>query len=371
MKVEVFELERIESLWENRVEYNLSESGIHPFTIRELFDRDQIEELLDTRLGYGQTNGLVELREAISALYPGTGADDFLVTTGSAEANFLSVWHLLSPGDELVLMLPNYMQIWGIARSFGVEVKPFHLREELDWAPDMDELESLVSPRTRMIAVCNPNNPTGAVLDERQMDAIVAMAEKVGAWLYSDEVYRGAELDGNETPSFLGRYDRAIVTGGLSKAYALPGLRLGWLGGPADTIEGLWGYHDYTTISSAILSNRLATWALEPTRRRAILARTRSFLNRNLEILSHWVDGHGGVFHLIPPRAGGIAFPRYELPINSTELSTRLREQQSVFIVAGDCFGMDHYLRFGVGSEQDYLRAGLARIDEGLRELAR
>jgi aspartate/methionine/tyrosine aminotransferase len=369
MNVEIFELERTQSLWENRVDYNLTESGIHPYTIKELFDEAQIGELLDTRLGYGQTNGSDELREAISRIYPGTSIDDFLVTSGSAEANFLAVWSLLEAGDELVLMLPNYMQMWGIARSFGVEVKPFYLREELDWGPDLGELESLVSPRTKMIAVCNPNNPTGAVLTEDQMDAVVRLAEGVGAWVYSDEVYRGAELDGPETPSFLGRYDRAIVTAGLSKAYALPGLRLGWLGGPRPTIDEIWSHHDYTTISTGSLRDQLATWALEPARRQAILDRTRQFLNENLKTLTEWVDSHGGVFRFIPPRAGGIAFAHYDLPINSTELSTRLREDKSVFVVAGDCFGMDHYLRFGIGAEQDYLHAALGLIDEGLRDI--
>jgi aspartate/methionine/tyrosine aminotransferase len=370
MKVETFELERIQSLWENRVRYNLTESGIHPYTVRELFDPEQIDELLDTRLGYGQTNGLEELREAISRLYPDTGIDNILVTSGSAEANFLAVWSLLEEGDELVLMLPNYMQIWGIARGFGVEVKPFNLREDLRWGPDLDELGTLVGPRTKMIAVCNPNNPTGAVLDESQMEAIVAIAERVGAWVYADEIYRGAELEGDdETPTFLGRYDRAIVAAGLSKAYALPGLRIGWLGGPRETIEDIWAHHDYTTISSNLLGNRLAAWALEPATRRAILDRTRKYLRENLVTLTAWADGHDGVFSFVPPRAGGIVFIRYDLPINSTELATRLREQQSVFIIAGDRFGIDHHIRIGIGAEKDYLVAGLGLIDEGLREI--
>jgi aspartate/methionine/tyrosine aminotransferase len=369
MNVEIFELERVQSLWENRVAYNLTESGVHPYTIRELFDEVHIEALLDTRLGYGQTNGSDELRAQICRLYPGTGPDDFLVTSGSSEANFLAVWSLLSEGDELVLMLPNYMQIWGAARAFGVEVRPFHLREDLEWGPDLDELEDLVTPRTRMIAVCNPNNPTGAVLDEDQMDAIVYLADRVGAWIYSDEIYRGAELDGPETPSFLGRYDRAIVTGGLSKAYALPGLRLGWLGGPRTTIEEIWAHHDYTTISAGILSNRLATWALQPETRQAILGRTRAFLKENLAALTGWAERHDSLFRFIPPRAGGIVFLHYDLPINSTELATRLREEQGVFIIAGDCFGMDRYIRIGIGAEQDYLLAGLALIDTGLRDI--
>ncbi|MEM7585437.1 MAG: aminotransferase class I/II-fold pyridoxal phosphate-dependent enzyme, partial [Acidobacteriota bacterium] len=148
MHIETFELERLQSLWENLVELNLTESGIHPYTLRELLDADEIEALLDVRLGYGWTNGEPDLRSAIAAYYPGATQDNVLVTNGSAEANFLAMWSLLEPGDEIVLMLPNYMQIWGLARSLGVEVKPFRLRESQGWTPDLDEIRGLVSSKT-------------------------------------------------------------------------------------------------------------------------------------------------------------------------------------------------------------------------------
>ncbi len=370
MKIEIFEMERTQSLWENRVKYNLTESGVHPYTLKELLEPDEVRELLSLRLGYGQTNGSEELREAICRLYPGTGLDNVLVTSGSAEANFLAIWSMLEPGDELLLMLPNYMQIWGLARSFGVAVKPFHLREKFNWAPDLPELESLMSARTKMIAVCNPNNPTGAVLSKKEMEEIIRLAGKAGAWIYSDEVYRGAEINGEESPTFLGRYEKTIVCGGLSKAYGLPGLRIGWLAGPRSVIDNVWAYHDYTTISSGALSNRLATLALEPERRRKILTRSRNILRENLAFLEAWVERHKPLFHLIPPRAGGVAFPRYTMPVNSTEFATRLLDERSVFVVAGDCFQMDGYIRLGIGTEKDSFQAGLRLVDETLKETA-
>ena len=201
MKIETFELERVQSLWENLVEINLTESGIHPYTLEELLDPGEIAELSRVRLGYGQTNGSIEFRGAISALYDGADIDNILVTNGSAEANFVASWSLLEAGDEMVMMLPNYMQLWGIAASFGVDVRPFHLRLEHRWVPDLDELRAAVSPNTKMIAVCNPNNPTGAVLDSAAMQEIVRVAAEVDAWLYCDEVYKGTELDGNEALS--------------------------------------------------------------------------------------------------------------------------------------------------------------------------
>jgi len=369
MKIEIFELERTQSLWENRVKYNLTESGIHPYTFKELLDNEEIEDLLSLRLGYGQTNGSEELREAIASLYPGADLDNVLATNGSAEANFLTIWSNLEPGDELIYMLPNYMQIWGIARSFGITVKPFHLREDHNWAPDLEELKSLISPRTKMIAVCNPNNPTGAVLSKEAMKEIVRLAKEADAWVYSDEVYRGAELDGEETPTFFGLYDKVIICCGLSKAYALPGLRIGWLVGPKEIIEKSWASHDYTSIASGILSNHVATLVLQPERRMKVLNRNRKILNENLAALKGWVEKHKNLFSFIPPKAGGMAFLLYNMKINSTELATKIMEEKSVFIVAGDLFKMDHYIRIGIGPEKDYLLAGLDLIDETLGEI--
>jgi len=367
--IEVFELERVQSLWENRVEYNLTESGVHPYTLNELLGPTQAAALADVRLGYGQTNGSIPLREAIAALYPGACAENILVTNGSAEANFVATWCTLERGDEIIYMVPNYLQIGGVARSMGVAVRPLALRSELGWQPDLAELESLVTPRTRVVAVCNPNNPTGMTLSGEAMDAVLAAAERAGAWLLVDEVYRGAELDGRDTASAWGRYQRLVVTGGLSKAYALPGLRLGWLAGPEDFIESAWARTDYTSIAPGILSDTVAQRALEPSLRARILARNRALLADNLVELERWIARQPIPMHLIPPRAGGMAFIRYQHSLGSTELTRRLREEKSVLVVAGDCFGLDGYLRIGFGAEPEYLRTGLERVGAFLAEL--
>jgi aspartate/methionine/tyrosine aminotransferase len=364
MKIDIFELERIQSVWENRVKYNLTESGVHPYNLRELLTEKEIENLLTIRLGYGQTNGSIELREAICNLYPNSDIDNVLVTNGSAEANFLGIWSNLEPEDEILVMLPNYMQIWGIARSFGVKVKPFYLKEDLEWQPDLKELRTLITTKTKMIVVCNPNNPTGSVLNRVVMEEIVSLAKANNAWIYADEIYRGAELEGDEIQSFWGLYDKVIIACGLSKSYALPGLRIGWLVGPKPIIEKAWSYHDYTSIATGVLSNNIATIALQPEMRKKILSRNRNMLRENLKVLEKWLVKHEGMFHYVPPKAGGIVFLRYSLPINSTELVTKLREEKSCFIVAGDCFGMDKYIRIGIGSEKEYFLAGLALLSE-------
>jgi len=368
MNIPIFELERVQSLYENSVEYNLTESGFHPYTLSELLTDEQLAQLSRIVLGYGQTNGSLALRERIAALYPAQSTDNVLVTNGSSEANFVICHTLLEAGDEVVAMVPNYMQIWGIVEEMRAVPRAFHLREEDGWAPDLDELRRQVTARTRMIAVCNPNNPTGYTLTQAEMKEIVSIAEGVGAWVVADEVYRGAELNGVESPSFVGLYDRVVVNGGLSKAYALPGLRLGWVVGPAETVSNSWAYHDYTSITAGILSNAIGAIALAPDVRARILDRNRAMLGRNLQVMQDWIGAYGELFHFVPPRAGGMAFMRYDLEINSTELADWLRTEKSVFILAGDCYGMDRYFRVGLGAETEFLVAGLERVRSALKE---
>ena len=260
MKFEPFVMERCLCRWENTVRLNISESGVHPLTFAELTDG---ADLGDTLLGYTQSNGTIPLRERIAALYPGSNVDQILVTTGTAEANFLSALTTLSPGDEVVAMIPNYMQIIGACRSLGARVIPFHLVEENGWRPDLDALDAAVSDRTKMILVCNPNNPSGAVLTEPEMDRIVAAAERCGAWLLADEVYRGAELSGEECPTFWGRTDRILLNAGLSKAFGLPGLRVGWTVTTEEKATELWSHRDYSSLALSAMSDRLAQIALD------------------------------------------------------------------------------------------------------------
>jgi len=368
MRLEQFAMERMQSTYENQVAFNLSESGVHPLRLGELVDDTASREaLLAEGLRYTQSNGTVPLRSAIAALYPGATPEHVQVTNGGSEANYITTWNLIEPGDEVVMMVPNYMQTWGLARAFGATVKEWPLvNSGSRWHIDAEALEGLVTARTKLIVICNPNNPTGARFDDRDLDRIAEAAARYGSWILSDEIYRGAERDGHETPSIWGRGDRVIVTSGLSKAYALPGLRVGWAVGPPAVIASLWSYHDYTTISPGALSDALARRALEPARRARILARTRAILNQNFPIIAEWLDAHGSLFTYAPPDAGAIVYVRYHHAINSTDLVNRLRQEKSVLIVPGDHFGMDGYLRIGFGDEPDYLRQGLNRLDEML-----
>ncbi|MBK5277314.1 MAG: aminotransferase class I/II-fold pyridoxal phosphate-dependent enzyme [Bacteroidia bacterium] len=368
MNLRIFELERFQSLYENTVPYNLTESGFHPFTLKELLSTAEIEALTDTVLGYGQTNGSILLRKRIAALYKGYNEDNVLVTNGSSEANFVACHSLLKKGDEVVIMVPNYMQVWGIAEEMGCLPKAFHLIEKNGWSVDLDELQSQVSSKAKMITVCNPNNPTGYILTDLEMKEIVRIAERVGAWILADEIYRGAELSGEETKSFIGMYDKVLVNGGLSKAYALPGLRLGWLAGDIKTIADAWAYHDYTSITAGILSHTVGEIALRPEMRTKIFDRNRSMLRENLKIVEEWISKYRHIIRFTPPQGGGMAFMHYSLDINSTDLSDWLRKEKGIFIVAGDWYGMDNYVRIGIGAEKEYLLAGIDILTKALQE---
>jgi aspartate/methionine/tyrosine aminotransferase len=291
-----------------------------------------------------------------------------MVTNGTAEANFIACHTLLEKGDEIVMMVPNYMQIWGIAKEMGCIPRRFHLREENGWKPDLKELENQISAKTKMIVLCNPNNPTGYVLSKDEMEGIVDIAKRHDCWIYCDEVYKGANLDGIEKPSFYGMYDKVVVNGGLSKAYALPGLRLGWLVGPKDKMEDAWAYSDYTSITAGILSHKIGEIVLKPEMRKKVLSRNIDMLNENLKMTVDWVNQHKDLLEFVPPKAGGMVFIKYKFPINSTALSDWLRLEKGVFILAGDVYGIDNHFRIGIGAEKKELLKGYNILSSALNE---
>lgn len=373
MRYTPFHMERWQSTWEHHVRFNLSESGVHPLTAAELLDLAQAEgaeaAVTGVRLGYGQSNGSAALRERIAALYPGASEANVLVTTGGAEANFVCAWQLIEPGDAAAVMLPTYGQIPGLLEGFGARVHPFHLREEDGWSPDLDALEAALAGGARVIVVTAPNNPTGRVLSPEEVGRIAEAADRHGAWILADEIYQGAEADGRPAPGFWGRSERVLVTNSLSKAYGLPGLRLGWVVGPPEGVQELWGRTDYTTISPASLSDTLARIALEPRTRARILERTRSIVRGNLGTVSDWLEGHADLFSWRPPEAGAIAWVRYRADIGSAELAERLRRDHDVLVVPGDHFGMDGFIRLGFGLPRQELTEALGRVGSAFAAL--
>jgi len=370
MKIQTFEMERMQSTWENLVDFDMSESGVRPLTLRELgsmgFDLDAF---LDQPLGYSQSNGTIELRERIAAVYQGTSINQIEVTNGTSEANYLIALSQLKPGDTVAMQVPNYMQMWGVSRSLGAEVKTFRLRTEAGWEPDWDEFERAVTPETRLLYLSNPNNPTGSVLSDASMQRIVDRCEQTGTWLLSDEVYLGAEIEGGRTKSFWGMGECVIVTSGLSKAYGIPGVRIGWLVGPASLVEECWSQHDYITIGPNKMSDRLARVAVESTNRERCYARTRDILQRNLPIAREWVKSFGGRLNWTEPKAGAIGLMKYDADAPSVAIAERVRTNQSTLIVPGSHVGLEGHLRVWLGGREEFLREGLRRIGVELKAL--
>jgi aspartate/methionine/tyrosine aminotransferase len=371
MRFEPFRMERWQSTYEHRVRYNLSESGVHPLTVGELIELVGHDIDLDgVLLGYGQSNGSDELRGHIASLYPGATDASVLVTVGGAEANFTCFWHLFESREKAAVFVPTYGQVPGLVESFGSRLAPVTLIEDNDWQPDLDDLESALKDGARFVVITNPNNPTGAALSRESMDRIIELTDRHGAWIMADEVYAGAEAGNRPTPSFWGAHDRVLITNSLSKAYGLPGLRLGWIVGPAPLITDLWGRTDYTTIAPASLSDALARIALEPSARERIGSRTRGIVQANLGVLEEWMAAQEGRFSYRSPDAGAICFTRYDAPVNSTEFAEKLRVEKDVLVVPGDHFGMDHYLRIGFGNPREELLEALALVREAFDEVA-
>ena len=366
-----FDLEYWQSVWEQKVDINLTESGVHPIRLDELLDDNPefLAELLATEINYPHVNGIPELRENIARLYDGAGVENVIVTVGAAEANNIICQTLLGPGDELASLTPTYKQAWGIAENFGHRVRPFSLRPDLGWALDQTELDNAVNPSTSIIAIVNPNNPTGHIMTEAEMDAVVSAADRVGAWILADEVYRGAEREQEEeSPSFFGRYDKVLAVGSTSKAYGLPGLRVGWIVGPPETIDDLWRRHEYTTITATMLSNKLASYALSEEVRPRLISRSRNYIRSGYPVLKDWMDSQDGLFTYTPPQASAVTFIRYHLDINSTELMQELCREAGVFVGAGDSFGMDKHIRIAFGQDKTVLDDAFERIQRTLEK---
>jgi aspartate/methionine/tyrosine aminotransferase len=376
VKIETFALERWMTTWETKTPFDIAESGIYPQTLRELLafeppeERSQtLERLLDVRLGYSEACGTLELRSRIAATYRDTGPDEILVTTGAIEANFLLMNVLLSPGDHVVAVSPAYQQLYSLPRALGCDVSLWKIRSESGFRYDVDELTRLVTPRTRLIVLNSPHNPTGAMLSAGDFVRIDRLASSVGARVLSDEAYRWLEIPGGEplAPPMRDLGGAGISVGTLSKPFGLPGLRIGWVAGPADLIARCWGMRDYVTLSPGKLNDALAVLAFK--HRARIVERTQTIVRQNLAAANAWFAQHADLVSWTPPRGGLLALMRYALDIPSLDLADLLAEKHGVMLAPGSAFGVEHHLRIGIGQEPAVFAEGLRRTAACLTDL--
>jgi aspartate/methionine/tyrosine aminotransferase len=365
-----FELEHYQSLYEHTVGVNLADSSVRCLDVGSWLAPEDREALLASGLGYPQVNGLQRLRERIAGLYPSTSPEEVLVTVGAAQANHLAATTLLEEGDEVVVFSPGYRQLPGIAWNLGCRVKEVRMDPDRDWAVDWDAFDALVTEKTRMVAVVNPNNPNGRILAPEERDRVVAACARVGAWLHADEVYQGTELDGHEVPTFRGGYDRLVVTNSFSKAYGLAGLRIGWAVSDPETIQDLWRRHEYQVIAAAGPSMLLAETALAPERRRALLDRQRTLSRAGHAVLAGWLAENRDFFSVAPTPATSMGFVRFHLDVPSLEVAERIRKEASILVAPGSHLGTEGHLRITVGYEEERVRPALDRIAEVVRGMA-
>ena len=366
MKIRDFGVEIWMNRYENDCAFNLAETCVESLTIADLLEiagrapEDVMREMLSLKMTYGAIEGSHRLRSLVAGLHDKQTADNVVITHGTIGANALVHQTLVERGDRVVSVLPTYQQHYSIPESIGAEVQILRLRVENGFLPDLAELRRLAVPGTKLIAINNPNNPTGALMDRAMLEEIVEIARACGAWLLSDEVYRGTDQQGSgSTTAIADLYEKGISTGGMSKAYSLAGLRLGWIVGPRALLDAVSVHRDYNTISVGMLDDLFASIALENSA--AILERSQRITRTNLSILSAWVEGEPSI-SWTKPQSGTTALLKYDLPIASEPFCIRLLEQTGVMLTPGSAMDMEGHVRIGYTNSAEILREGLARF---------
>ena len=374
MKIAPFGVEQWMNEWEDRAVSNLAETCVDSMTVGELLEisgkRDEIlKQFVDLRLSYGDIKGSDELLDAVASLHARQSRENAIVMNGGAAANFISLYTLVEPGDEIVSVYPTYQQLYSIPESFGAKVKLLTLKQEDGFLPNLDELASLVTPRTKLICINNPNNPSGALMEAPMLERIVEIAKSANAWIHCDEVYRFMIHDENKKiPSVADLYEKGVVSGSLSKCFSLAGLRVGWLVGPKAFIEDAFSRRDYTTISCGRIDDMLGRVAIA--NREKIFARNLGIVRRCAAMLDAWVAGEPRIDYAMPA-AGTTAFLHYHYDIGSEDFCKRLFDTDGTFLLPGKCFGdeFDRYLRIGYAYSPDVLEEGLKKVSAFLRTL--
>jgi len=372
MHIEPFGVEIWMNEFEKSCELNLAETCVESVTIAELLtlcgkDEGSLSEVLPFKMTYGAIEGSDRLRNAIAALYDEQKRENILVTHGTIGANALVHQALVSRGEKMISVIPTYQQHYSIPDSIGADIQLLQLRPENRFLPDLDELRAIATPDTRLIAINNPNNPTGSLMDRAMLEEVAGIARDAGAWLLCDEVYRGTDQEGSgTTASIADIYEKGISTAGLSKAFSLAGLRVGWLAGAEEIIEQVMIHRDYNTISVGMLNDHYAAIALE--NREAILARSKKITRENLAILTDWVEAEP-LISWVRPKSGTTALLKVESDLPSRDFCIRLLQETGVMLTPGSAMDMEGYVRIGYANSAAILKAGLERVSEFLGTL--
>jgi aspartate/methionine/tyrosine aminotransferase len=372
MKIEPFGVEIWMNEFENHCEYNLAETCVASLTVEQLLEMsgknsDVLDDLMPMKLTYGAIEGSDRLRDSICTLYERQSRHNIVVTHGAIGANALVHETLVEPGDHVISVRPTYQQHYSLPESYGAAVDILHLRPENEFLPDLSEFAAMVRPDTKLIAINNPNNPTGSLMDAGYLAQFIEIARRSQAWVLCDEVYRGTGQEGNGFgPAIADLYERGISVAGMSKTFSLAGLRLGWIAAPPEVIAAVSIRRDYSTISVGMLDDYFAALALESKDR--ILERSHRITRGNLQILDAWVANEPSISY-VKPRAGTAALLKYDFDIPSREFCVRLLEETGVMFTPGSVLHMEGWLRIGYANDPEILKAGLERVSTFLAQL--
>jgi aspartate/methionine/tyrosine aminotransferase len=365
MRLPDFELERYFARFEFEVPYLLASSDVEGYRLSELLALadDEGRALWEgLSLGYTESPGHPRLRREIAALYERVAPEETLIFGGAEEAIFATLNATLGPGDHAVVIAPAYQSLYAVARGAGADVTLVPLDAEAGWRLDLQALRAAVRPSTRLLVVNFPHNPTGALPDRETFAAIVDLAREAGAWLLSDEVDRLLEYEpADRLPAAVDLYERAISLGVMSKAFALAGLRIGWVAThDAGLLGRLQRFKDYTTICCSAPSEVLAIIALHA--REAVLARSLGIIRANLPHVDAFFARWSGRFAWTRPRVGPIAFPRLLAAEPIARFAEELVAAEGVMILPGTVY--DHPgNHFRLGFARRNVPEALARLD--------
>ena len=372
MHIKPFGIEMWMNEFEDHCKYNLAETCVKSMTIGELIEvsgknTKLSEELANMKLTYGEITGSKQLRKNIASLYKNQTTENVMVTHGAIGANSLVYNTLISKGDKVVSVLPTYQQHYSIPESLGAELSILKLKPEHKFLPNINELKQLIKPDTKLIALTNPNNPTGSLMDEALLLEIVDIARTCDAYIICDEVYRGTNQNDPEYgTSIVDIYDKGISTGSMSKTYSLAGLRLGWITASPDILKDVFIHRDYNTISVGVIDDYFASIALE--NRKKIALRNTTITRNNLEILDNWVKNER-FFSYVKPKAGTTALLKYEFNIPSREFCIQILENTGVLFAPGSAMDMEGWVRIGYANDPKILTQGLTVLSAYLDKL--
>lgn len=375
MKIKNFGVEQWMNEYETKAKYNLGETCVSPFSIKTLCqtvgvnETEFLEKLAKTRLTYGAIEGSIPLKKEITHLYRHLTPAEIVTEHGAIGANNLVLNTVVEPGDEVVAVTPTYQQLQSIPESLGATVKLLPLKRENNYLPDVQQLKSLVNSRTKLIVINNPDNPTGSLMREEGLKAIISVAKSVDAYVLSDEVYRHLTQDDKYSPSIIDLYDKGISTSSFSKVFSLAGLRLGWIAThDKDLMTQLLSHRDYATISCGVLDEMVGTLALQ--NQQTIIRRNRQIIRKNLKILEDWVN-HEDHITWLKPKAGTTTLLHYDFEISSVDFCDQLMQKYQTLLVPGSCFGIEHCARIGYAFESEHLKNGLSQVSKLLQDLSR